>query len=128
MSWWYDGASFECLLKSSIAGSSVRTISNFLKNYQIYFQTGSTNLKCQQQWRSGLPAPHPHKRVMLLEFLFLPILSSVRWDLRLVLICFSLVTKDVEYFLKGFSAILRKNARGYFNLLVSGLLGDTLHG
>ena len=39
-------------------------------------------------------------------FLILAIISSVRWTLRVVLICISLKTKGVEHFLKCLSAIL----------------------
>jgi hypothetical protein len=34
--------SFVCMARSCIAGSSVRAISNNLRNYQIYFQSGCT--------------------------------------------------------------------------------------
>ena len=36
---WHGGASFAYMPKSGIAGSSGRTISNFLKNRQIDFQS-----------------------------------------------------------------------------------------
>ena len=38
----------------------------------------------------------------MLEFLILAILMGVKWDLRVVLICISKMTKNVGYFFKGF--------------------------
>jgi hypothetical protein len=40
---WYDGASFGYMLKSSIAGSSSRSISSFLRKLKIDFQSGCTS-------------------------------------------------------------------------------------
>ena len=40
------------------------------------------------------------------EFLILDILTSVRWNLRVVLICVSLITKCAEHFIRCFAAIL----------------------
>jgi hypothetical protein len=39
-------------------------------------------------------------------FLILAILIGVRWKLRVVLTCICLMTKDVEHFIKYFSAVL----------------------
>jgi hypothetical protein len=39
------------------------------------------------------------------EVLILAILTGVRWNLRVVLICISLMMKDVEHFFRCFSAI-----------------------
>jgi hypothetical protein len=45
VSLWYGGASFGYMPRSGIAGFSGRTISNFLRNLQIDFQSGCTNLQ-----------------------------------------------------------------------------------
>jgi hypothetical protein len=42
LSLWYGGTSLGYILRSGIAGSSGRTISNFLRNLQIDFQSGCT--------------------------------------------------------------------------------------
>jgi hypothetical protein len=39
------------------------------------------------------------------EFLILTILTGVRWNLRVVLICISLMSKDFEQFFKCFSSL-----------------------
>ena len=46
------GASFKYMYKIGIAGSSSRSISNFLRNLQIDLQNGCTSLQSQQQLKS----------------------------------------------------------------------------
>ena len=46
-------------------------------------------------------------------FLILAILTGVRWNLRIVLICISLMTKDIEHFLKCLSAILDSSVESF---------------
>jgi hypothetical protein len=41
---WYGKVSFVYMHRSGITGSSARTISNFLRNLQIGFQSGCTSL------------------------------------------------------------------------------------
>jgi hypothetical protein len=48
----YVGASFGYMFRDGIAGSSGRTISNFLRNSQTDFQRDCTSLQSHQQWRS----------------------------------------------------------------------------
>jgi hypothetical protein len=50
-------------------------------------------------------SPHPHQHQMSPELLILSILTGVRWNLRVVLICISLMTKDVEHFFRCFSTL-----------------------
>ena len=71
-------------------------LSNFLWNHQIDFQSGCTNLQSHQQWRSVLLSPHPRQHLLSTKFLILAILIGVRWNLRVVLICISLMIKDAE--------------------------------
>jgi hypothetical protein len=97
-------ASFEYMPKSGIAGSSARSILNFLRNFQIDFQSGCTSLQSYQQRRSVPLSPHPRQHVLSPEFLILVILIGIRWNLRVLSICISLMTKDLEHF-KHFSAI-----------------------
>jgi hypothetical protein len=103
VSLWDGGASFGYMPRSGIAEFWGRTISSFLRNCPIGFQSGFTSFHSLQQWRGVLLAPYPLQHVLSLEFLVLAILMGVRWDLVVVLICLSLMTKVFGYFFKCFS-------------------------
>jgi hypothetical protein len=89
---WHGGASFGYIPKSGIAGSLGRLISSFLRNLQIDFQSGCTSLQSHQQWRNVSLFTHLHQHVLLPEVFILAILIGVRWNLRVILICISLIT------------------------------------
>jgi hypothetical protein len=94
------GASSGYMSRRDIAGSSGNTTSNFLRNHQTDFQDGCTSLQSHQQWRSGFfffPL-YPCQHLLSPEFLILAILTGVRRNLKVVLICISQMTKDVENF------------------------------
>ena len=90
------GTSFGYRRKSGITESSGRSISNFLRNLQIDFQSGCTSLQSHQQWMTAPLSPHPCQHMLSTEFIILAILIGVRWNLRVILICISLITKDFE--------------------------------
>jgi hypothetical protein len=100
------GTSSGYMPRRGIAGSSSSTISNFLRNHQTDFQSGYTSLQSHEQWRSVPLSPHPRQHLMSHEFFILAILTGVRWNLRVVLICISLMIKDAKLFFRCFSAIL----------------------
>jgi hypothetical protein len=91
------GTSSGYMSRRGIAGSSSSTMSNFLRNCQTDFQSGCTSLQSYQQWRSVPLCLHPHQHLLSPEFLILAILTGVRWNLRVVLICISLMIKNVEH-------------------------------
>ena len=100
---------------SVIAVSSGRTMSNFLRNRQSYFQSGCTRLQFNKLWRSFLPlSPNPCHHLLSTKFLISAILTGVRWNLRVVLICIFLVTKDVEHFFSYFSTIQYSSVENTF--------------
>jgi hypothetical protein len=99
------GTSSTYMPRRGIAGSSCSPMSNFLRNHQTDFQSGSISLQSHQQWRSVPLYPHPCQHLLSSEFLILAILSGVRWNFRVVLIRISLVIKDAEHFFRCFSAI-----------------------
>jgi hypothetical protein len=74
--------------RKDIARSCSSTMSNFLMNRQSDFQ----------QWRSVSLSPHPCQHLLSPEFLILAILPGVRWNLRVVLICISLIIKNPGHF------------------------------
>ena len=87
------GTSSGYMPRRGIAGSSSSTMSNFLRNRQNDFQSGCTSLQSHQQWRSVALSPYPCQHLLPPEFLILAIVTGVRWNLSVVLICISLMTK-----------------------------------
>ena len=101
----YDWASLGYIPKSGIAGSWGSLILNFLRNRHTDFQSGCTSLHSHQQWMSVPLTPHPLQQRLSLVFLILAILTGIRWYLKVVLICISLIAKEVQHDLKCLLAI-----------------------
>ena len=101
----YDKASLGYIPKSGIAGSMGRLIPNFLRNLHTALQSGYTSLHSHQQWMSVPLSPQPLQQRLSLVFLIFTILTGVRWYLKVVLICISLIAKEVEHDLRCLLAI-----------------------
>ena len=73
--------------RSGISGSSSNTVSKFLRNQETDFQSDCTSLQSHQQWRGVPLSPHACQQLLSPEVFILVILTGVRWNLRVVLIC-----------------------------------------
>jgi hypothetical protein len=96
---------FAYIPKSGTAGSYCRSMFIFLRSLQIFVQSGCTSLHYDQQCKSVLFSPHPRQHLLLLVFLMMTILTGLRWNLSVVLICISIIARDGEHFFMCFLAI-----------------------
>jgi hypothetical protein len=99
------GTYSEYIPRRGIAGSSCSTMSNFLRNHQTDFQSGCNSLQFHQEWRRVPLSPYPRLHLMSPGFLILAILTGVMGNLRVVLICISIMIKNVEHFFRCYSTI-----------------------
>lgn len=93
----------DIMSRSDIPRSYGRFIFTILKILYINFPTGYTSGQAQQEWIRFSFLPYPLQNLFCLVDLC--IMVEVRWNLKVILVCTSLIAKDDEHLKKYFLVV-----------------------
>ena len=86
-----------CMPNSGIVGSHASFIPSFLRNLHTVLHSGYINLYPHQLCNMVPFSPHLLQHLLFIDFSMMPMPTGVRLCLIVVLICISLIIRDVQH-------------------------------